>query len=250
MRDPGRTCSPLASKDMTVKWPVHPFSACPRKQTPVLEWIFEFDVGKHSPDLRFAREGAKPSLWRLRSSALGETSHSLDSSAAAGSCRGNFQIWRELTRCSERSFPPPVLQLLSLELSSASAYIQVPAEDPTQPPEEQPLRRGLVYLSSPGAGERLRTLKGRGGGGPEWRGCPLVGRHHVNYAGWLGEREEEAVSRATGGQGEAVVAEPGLRSAGQSTEQDWLEAVASEAGVGAGRTLRCLLGVKPGRAVH
>lgn len=72
----------------------------------------------------------------------------------------------------------------------------------------------------------------------------------MNYTGWLGEREEEAVSRATGGQGEAVVAEPGLRSAGQSTEQDWLEAVASEAGVGAGRTLRCLLGVKPGRAVH
>lgn len=173
MRDPGRTCSPLASKDMTVKWPVHPFSACPRKQTPVLEWIFEFDVGKHSPDLRFAREGAKPSLWRLRSSALGETSHSLDSSAAAGSCRGNFQIWRELTRCSERSFPPPVLQLLSLELSSASAYIQVPAEDPTQPPEEQPLRRGLVYLSSPGAGERLRTLKGRGGGGTRMARLPI-----------------------------------------------------------------------------
>lgn len=70
---------------------------------------------------------------------------------------------------------------------------------------------------------------------------------------WLARgREEEAVSRATGGQGEAVVAEPGLRSAaGQSTEQDWLEAVAPEAGgVGAGRTLRCLLGVKPGRAVH
>ncbi|KAK7808397.1 hypothetical protein U0070_014259, partial [Myodes glareolus] len=82
----------------------------------------------------------------------------------------------------------------------------------------------------------------RKGGGPEWRGCPLVGRHHVNYTGWLGEREEEeAVSRATGGQGEAVVAEPGLRSAGQSTEQDWLEAVASEAGAGAG------LGLSAGR---
>lgn len=165
MGDPGRTCSLLASENMAVKWPVHPFSAGPRKQTPpVLEWIFEFDVGKHSPDLRFAREGAKHSVVETEELRLGATSHSLDSSVAAGSCRGNFRIWRELTRCSEKSFPPPVLQLLSLELSSASAYIQVPAKDPTQPPEEEPLRRGLVYLSSPGAGERLRTLKGRGGG--------------------------------------------------------------------------------------
>lgn len=90
MDDPGRTCSLLASKDMAVKWPVHLFSVGPRKQTPVLEWIFEFDVGKHSPDLRFAREGAKYSLWGLRSSALGATSHSLDSSGAAGSCEREF----------------------------------------------------------------------------------------------------------------------------------------------------------------
>lgn len=54
---------------------------------------------------------------------------------------------------------------------------------------------------------------------------------------WLaGGREGEAVSRATGGQGAAVVAEPGLRSAGQSTERDWRKAVAPEAGVGAGKT--------------
>lgn len=74
-------------------------------------------------------------LWRLRSSLPWERPHSLDSSLAAGILLGNFRIWRELTRCSERSFPPQVVQLLSLELSSASAYIQVLAEDPTQPPE-------------------------------------------------------------------------------------------------------------------
>lgn len=66
---------------------------------------------------------------------------------------------------------------------------------------------------------------------------------------WLvGGREEEVVSRVTGGQGAAAEA-AGLRSAGRSVVRDRLEAEALRSRVSAGRSpLRHLSGAQPGQA--